>query len=96
MRSLFSSSLFSPKFFSFSCMLCPNPAIKFTKSHEWIQYIPAEKKARIGITNYAQEQLGEIVHVEMPSLGKKLIEAQSAVVVESVKIAADVYTPISG
>jgi glycine cleavage system H protein len=50
----------------------------------------------VGISNYAQQQLGEIIHVELPSLGKSLASNDSAVVIESVKIAADVYTPVAG
>lgn len=71
-------------------------ALKFTKSHEWIQYFPERKTARVGISNYAQQQLGEIIHVELPSVGKQLQALDSATVIESVKIAADVYTPVDG
>jgi len=70
--------------------------IKYTKSHEWVQYFPETKLARVGISNFAQEQLGEIVHVELPAIGKKVAELESTVVIESVKIAADVYTPVAG
>lgn len=52
--------------------------------------------ARVGISDYAQQQLGEIIHIEFPSVGKAVQKGDSTVVVESVKIAADVYTPISG
>jgi glycine cleavage system H protein len=52
--------------------------------------------ARVGISNYAQQQLGEIIHVEFPSVGKALQHGDSASVIESVKIAADVYTPVAG
>lgn len=82
--------------FNFSSKNINNEGVRYTKSHEWIEYLPGEKKARVGITHYAQDQLGEIVHVELPSIGKNLNAADSAVVVESVKVAADVYTPISG
>jgi glycine cleavage system H protein len=71
-------------------------ALKFTKSHEWIQFFPETKTARVGISNYAQQQLGEIIHVEFPSVGKQLQAKDSASVIESVKIAADVYTPVTG
>lgn len=50
----------------------------------------------MGISNYAQQQLGEIIHVELPSVGKSLQGSDSVVVIESVKIAADVYTPVTG
>jgi len=69
---------------------------KYTKSHEWIEYYPERKVARVGISNYAQQQLGEIIHVEFPSVGKTLNGGDSTVVIESVKIAADVYTPVEG
>lgn len=69
---------------------------KYTKSHEWIEYIPERKVARVGISNYAQQQLGEIIHVEFPKVGKALNPGESTVVIESVKIAADVYTPVAG
>ena len=71
-------------------------AKRFTKSHEWVQYFPERKVARVGISDYAQQQLGEIIHIEFPSVGKAVQKGDSTVVVESVKIAADVYTPISG
>lgn len=73
-----------------------NSARKYTKSHEWIDYFPERKVAQVGISNYAQMQLGEIIHVEFPSVGKALTSGDSAVVIESVKIAADVYTPVAG
>jgi glycine cleavage system H protein len=71
-------------------------ARKYTKSHEWIEFNPAQKVAKIGISDHAQQQLGEIIHIEFPSVGKAFEQAQSALVIESVKIAADVYTPVTG
>ena len=56
----------------------------------------SEKKIRVGITNFAQSQLGEIVHVQLPTVGKNLKSGDSAMTVESVKMAADIYTPVSG
>jgi hypothetical protein len=53
----------------------------FTKSHEWIEYIPEKKVARVGISDYAQQQLGEITHFELPSVGKSLHANDSAAVV---------------
>lgn len=52
--------------------LLSNQVRKYTKSHEWIEYFPERKVARVGISNYAQQQLGEIIHVEFPSVGKSL------------------------
>lgn len=74
----------------------PQTVRKYTKSHEWIDYFPERQVARVGISNYAQQQLGEIIHVEFPAVGKALQNGDSASVIESVKIAADVYTPVAG
>ena len=67
---------------------------KFTKDHEWI-YIEGDV-ARIGITNYAQEQLGDVVFVELPEAGRQFQQGNDAAVVESVKAASEVYAPVSG
>ena len=66
----------------------------FTDEHEWIDV--DGDVAMVGITNYAQEQLGDIVFVELPNGGTKLDKGDDAAVVESVKAASDVYAPISG
>ncbi len=66
----------------------------FTEDHEWIRVEGGI--ATIGITDYAQEQLGDIVFVELPEVGKKLARGDTAVVVESVKAASDVYAPVDG
>ncbi|HEY2185917.1 MAG TPA: glycine cleavage system protein GcvH [Xanthobacteraceae bacterium] len=68
--------------------------LKFTKDHEWLR-IDGEI-ATIGITPYAQEQLGDLVFVELPATGRELERGAAAAVVESVKAASDVYAPISG
>ena len=67
---------------------------KFTEDHEYIRLDGAT--GIVGITNYAQDQLGDIVFVELPSVGKKLKKGDEAAVVESVKAASDVYAPVSG
>jgi glycine cleavage system H protein len=68
--------------------------LRFTESHEWIE---AENGiATIGITRYATDQLGDIVHVELPQTGKKLDAGGEAAVVESVKAASEIYTPLAG
>lgn len=64
---------------------------KFTKDHE---YITAD--GTVGITPYAQEQLGDIVYVELPKVGQKLKQGDEAAVVESVKAASEIYSPASG
>lgn len=66
----------------------------FTEDHEWIRV--ENGVATVGITDYAQEQLGDLVFVELPDAGRKLAKGDVAVVVESVKAASDVYAPIDG
>jgi len=66
----------------------------FTDEHEWIEV--EGDIATVGITSYAQEQLGDIVFVELPEEGKTFAKGDEAAVVESVKAASDVYAPISG
>lgn len=66
----------------------------FTEDHEWIEV--DGDVATVGITNYAQEQLGDIVFVELPEEGKSFDKGGDAAVVESVKAASDVYSPVSG
>lgn len=66
----------------------------FTEDHEWVD-VDGET-ATVGITDYAQEQLGDIVFVEVPEQGKAVSKGDEAAVVESVKAASDVYAPVSG
>ena len=66
----------------------------FTEDHEWLRVEGGV--ATVGITDYAQEQLGDLVFVELPEVGKKLTKGDTAVVVESVKAASDVYAPVDG
>lgn len=66
----------------------------FTEEHEWID-VDGES-ATVGITDYAQEQLGDIVFVDLPMVGSTVEKGKDAAVVESVKAASDVYAPISG
>ncbi len=66
----------------------------FTEDHEWISVDGGV--GTIGITNYAQEQLGDVVFVELPDVGKVLEKGGDAAVVESVKAASEIYSPISG
>jgi len=66
----------------------------YTKDHEWAQV--DENIVTIGITEYAQEQLGEVVYVELPEEGAKVNQGESFGVVESVKAASDLYAPVSG
>ena len=68
--------------------------LKFSKDHEWIR-IEGDSGV-VGISNYAQEQLGDVVFVELPEVGKALTKNAEAAVVESVKAASEVYAPVSG
>jgi len=69
--------------------------IKFTKSHEWIS-LTSDGIATVGITDHAQHALGDVVFVEMPEIGSVVTAGKEAGVVESVKAASDIYSPISG
>jgi len=66
----------------------------FTSDHEWLRVDGGI--ATVGITNHAQEQLGDLVFVELPEVGRKVAKGDPAVVVESVKAASDVYAPVDG
>ncbi len=68
--------------------------VYFTEDHEWVSV--DGDIATVGITNHAQEQLGDLVFVELPESGTSLSKGDDAVVVESVKAASDVYAPVSG
>ena len=68
--------------------------IKFTKEHEWV--ILEQNTAVVGITNHAQEQLGDVVFVELPQVGETIVKDKQMAVVESVKAASEVYAPLSG
>ena len=68
--------------------------LKFTSDHEWI--LVENDAATIGVTQYAQEQLGDLVFVQLPKPGTVLAAGAAAAVVESVKAASDVYAPLSG
>jgi len=69
-------------------------SLYFTKEHEWIRV--EGNSATVGISSHAQEALGDIVFVELPAAGRELRKGEEAAVVESVKAASDVYSPISG
>ncbi len=68
--------------------------IKFTKDHEWIRVEGGV--GTVGITNHAQHALGDIVFVELPEIGREVIQGDDAAVVESVKAASEVYAPVDG
>ena len=68
--------------------------LKYTREHEWAKQ--EGDRVRVGITAYAQEQLGDVVFVELPAVGKKVKQGDEAAVVESVKAASEVYAPVAG
>ena len=69
--------------------------LKYTKSHEWVR-AEADGTITVGITEHAQDLLGDLVFIDLPDVGKEFVAEQEAVVVESVKAAADVYAPVNG
>jgi glycine cleavage system H protein len=69
--------------------------LKYTESHEWVR-AEADGTVTVGITEYAQDALGDIVFVELPKVGKSFSAGDDAAVVESVKAASDIYAPIGG
>ena len=68
--------------------------LKYAKSHEWVRVSGTE--ATVGITDHAQHELTDVVFVELPPIGKKIKAGESCAVVESVKTASDIYSPVSG
>jgi len=68
--------------------------LKYSKDHEWVRV--EGDIGTVGISNYAQEQLGDVVYVELPEVGRTVAQSEEAAVVESVKAASEVYAPVSG
>jgi len=68
--------------------------LKYTKEHEWAKR--EGQRVRIGITEYAQKELGDVVYVELPKVGRAVKQSEAFITVESVKAASDVYAPASG
>src|SRR5262245_63329005 len=68
--------------------------LRFTRDHEWVRV--DGDVAVVGITDYAQSQLGDVVYVELPEIGRRVERGKEAAVVESVKAASEVYAPVSG
>ena len=69
--------------------------LKYSKSHEWVR-VNDDGTVTVGITDHAQDQLGDMVYVEVPEQGRELEAEEACAVVESVKAASDVYTPLAG
>lgn len=68
--------------------------LKYTREHEWVKV--QDGRAYVGITDYAQHQLGDVVFVELPELGRQVKQGESFSVVESVKAVSDIYAPLTG
>src|SRR3970282_2383525 len=69
--------------------------LKYTRSHEWVK-TEADGTVTVGITFHAQEQLGDVVFIQNPEVGRKVRQGEECAVIESVKAAADIYAPVSG
>ena len=69
-------------------------SLKYTKDHEWIDL--SGDRGRVGITDYAQQQLGDVVYIELPDVGAKLKQGQSFGTIESVKAVSELYSPVAG
>ncbi|NMG75101.1 glycine cleavage system protein GcvH [Aromatoleum diolicum] len=69
--------------------------LKYTKSHEWIR-VEADGTLTIGVTDHAQEALGDVVYLELPDAGRKIAANEACAVIESVKAASDIYAPVAG
>jgi glycine cleavage system H protein len=69
--------------------------LKYAKTHEWAS-LEQDNVVRIGITDFAQEELGDLVFIELPEVGRKLQAEEQCAVVESVKTASDLFSPVSG
>jgi len=74
--------------------MTPPANFKYTKDHEWIDV--NGDRGKVGITDYAQQQLGDVVYLELPAAGTKLTQGQSFGTIESVKAVSELYSPVSG
>ena len=73
------------------------PDLKYTKDHEWVRLGgPGGNDARVGITDYAQKQLGDVVYLELPAVGRALKKGEVFGTIESVKAVSELYSPVSG
>jgi glycine cleavage system H protein len=68
--------------------------LKYATSHEWVQL--EDNVVRVGITDFAQQQLGDLVYIDLPELGRKVTVGEQCAVVESVKTASDLFSPVAG
>ena len=72
------------------------PDLKYTKDHEWVRLGTSGSDARVGITDYAQKQLGDVVYLELPAVGRALKQGEVFGTIESVKAVSELYSPMSG
>ena len=72
------------------------PDLKYTKDHEWVRLGTSGSDARVGITDYAQKQLGDVVYLELPAVGRALKRGEAFGTIESVKAVSELYSPVSG
>ena len=75
-------------------MMAYPATLRYTKDHEWIEV--AGDRGRVGITDYAQQQLGDVVYIDLPDVGTKLKQGQSFGTIESVKAVSELYSPVTG
>ncbi len=68
---------------------------RYSKTHEWVELV-GDKRARVGISDHAQKELGDVVYVDLPSVGTSVKKGEAFMTIESVKAAEDVYAPVSG
>ena len=68
--------------------------LKYTKDHEWIEV--TEDRAKVGVTDYAQQQLGAVVYIDLPEVGRTIKQGESFGTIESVKSVSELYSPVSG
>jgi glycine cleavage system H protein len=71
------------------------PDLKYSKTHEWLRWLP-DGSAEVGVTDHAQEALGDLISVDLPEPGRRVVETEPYAVVESVKTASDIHSPIAG
>ncbi len=69
--------------------------LHYTRSHEWVRTLPSGE-VEVGVTDHAQEALGDLVFVEVPEVGRRVAAGEACAVVESVKAASDIYSPVAG
>ena len=71
------------------------PDLYYTKTHEWVEFLD-DGTARVGVTDHAQEAMGDIVYIDLPEVGDELTAGEDVCIMESVKAVADIYSPLGG